>query len=110
MRNRPTPAGEHLNGIGVAEIAGNDVLELLARVVLLAVDEHLEQQSEVREVVVDDRAGDPRRAGDRLDRDAAVPLLHDHAERRIEQLLATLLGWHPRGVLATGFGRELRLR
>ena len=86
------------------------MLELLARVALLAVDEHLKQQPEVREVVIDDRPGDSGRARDRLDRHAAVSLLDDHAECGIEQLLATLLGRHSRRILATRLRREFALR
>ena len=65
---------------------------------LLALDQLSQQAAEVREMVVDDRAGDAGGPRDGLDRDAAVALLENHAERSVQQLLAALLGRHPRGV------------
>ncbi len=41
-------------------------------------------------MVVDDGPGDAGRPRNGLDRDAAVALLEDHAQRRVDQLLAAL--------------------
>ena len=53
-------------------------------------------------MVVDHRASHPGGAGDSFDRDAPVSLLEDHAQRRVEQLLAALIRRHPRGVPPPG--------
>ena len=59
-------------------------------------------------MVVDDRPGHPGGPRHRLDRDAAVALLDDHAERGVDQLLAALPGRQARRVRPAPAGCGVR--
>jgi hypothetical protein len=93
---------QHLLGIRVLGRQRRQLGELQQRPLLLALQQRLEQVGEGPEQVVDDRLGDAGLARDPLHRDAAVSLLGDQVERRVEQLRAPLLRRHPRRVAALG--------
>ncbi len=97
-RKRAHAGDEQLRWVAVARVVGNDGVQFIERVALFAFHDGVQEAREIGEVVVDDGAGHARGTRDRLDRHATVALLDDHAQGRIDQLLATLRGWHPRRV------------
>ena len=102
------PACEDLDGIPVTWILGHDRFELLERVALLPLHQRVEQPREVREVVVDDRSRHAGGAGDRLDRNPAVPVLEDHSQGSVDEMLAPLGRRHTRGVATPWLARGIR--
>ena len=108
VEKAPDSSGEQLSRIAFPGRVRDHDRELLERVALLTLDQRLKQPAQVLKVVIDDRAGDAGRARDRLDRYTLVALRDDHAEGRVDQLLAALLRRHPRRVPPTLLGGCVR--